>query len=832
MADMRQGEVRSGRDAEPARAPVEAETAATPGERSGTSASDAGGNGSAHSARRRDPESIGPYRVLERVGEGGMGTVYRAEQREPVRRIVAVKVVRPGLDTAEVLARFDAERQALALMNHPNVARVLDAGATDVGLPYFAMEYVSGVPLTRYCDESRLTVRQRLELFLEVCQAVQHAHQKGIIHRDLKPSNILVSQSDGGPVPKIIDFGIAKATSQALTEHTLCTRSGAMIGTPEYMSPEQASTGGVDVDTRSDIYSLGVILYELLTGSLPLDGGSLRRAGAEEMVRMIRETEPVRPSTRVGGSAPDEPAAAQRGCETRALRRQLSGDLDWIVMKCLEKSRARRYEAVTGLALDVRRHLDSEPVRARPPSTLYRLGKFARRHKGAAAAGAAAVLALLVGLAGASAGMLRARQARDNALAAQRQADAARLEADSAYRFLLALFSDYSDVKEFRQQMDAAAARLDAGWLTDQPALRAPIQARLGELYLGFSALDNTTGGKTACDLTRALARRQIEAALGLYRKLYGSNDRRVAGALAALASVHEHAGDPQAAEALYRDALVIRRGGQAAVMRRPASERLAQLRPPPGLYPAAKRRVESLQQEVAQQTLRLAGSPSDPYLYRARAVNRMRLGQFHQAANDFAKVVHLLPRDHWSWYYLACAQLYVGDESGYRQTCRHMLREFKETPVPAEADRTAKTCLLMAGAVDDLAPVEALIAKAMAPGAPPGFVPWFRMCKGILEYRRGNYAEALRWLPAGRTVYSGAGQATADSFMAMCHHRLGQRADALACLARAKAQVDRMVKPGTDDLADGAENVMMCHIAYFEATDMIMPEAATMAPR
>jgi serine/threonine protein kinase len=297
----------------------------------------------------KHPEQIGPFRILEKIGEGGMGVVYKAEQREPVRRIVALKVIKLGMDTKEVVARFEAERQALAMLAHPNVARVFEAGMTDNGRPYFAMEHVPGIALTQYCQEHEFTTKQRLDIFIPICQAVQHAHQKGIIHRDLKPTNILVTLVDGNAVPKVIDFGIAKATNQALTQHTLFTHTGTLIGTPEYMSPEQAQTSGLDVDTRTDVYSLGVILYELLTGTLPLDPKSLRQAGLEGMARMIKTAEPQKPSTRLitvlagaGAAAEkrDTPFGGQRNLHT--IQRELRGDLDWIVMKCLEKDRARR----------------------------------------------------------------------------------------------------------------------------------------------------------------------------------------------------------------------------------------------------------------------------------------------------------------------------------------------------------------------------------------------------------------------------------------------------------------------------------------------------------
>jgi WD40 repeat protein/serine/threonine protein kinase len=360
---------------------------------------------------------IGPYKLLQQIGEGGFGVVYMAEQQEPVRRKVALKIIKPGMDTREVIARFESERQALALMDHPNVARVLDAGATESGRPYFVMELVRGVPITEFCDKNHLPAAGRLELFNDVCRAVQHAHQKGIIHRDLKPSNILVTLHDGKPVPKVIDFGVAKATSQQLTQRTLFTAYGQMVGTPAYMSPEQAEMSGLDIDTRSDIYSLGVLLYELLTGTTPLEGKRLREAGYAEMQRMIREEEPPRPSTRLtslGGGA--TVLAGNRGTDVKRLAQLLRGDLDWIVMKSLEKDRNRRYDSPGAFAADVERFLRNEAILARPPSALYRLRKFARRNRAAVLTAAGLALLLLVGIGGTALGLLRAVRAENEAL--------------------------------------------------------------------------------------------------------------------------------------------------------------------------------------------------------------------------------------------------------------------------------------------------------------------------------------------------------------------------------------------------------------------------------
>jgi serine/threonine protein kinase/Flp pilus assembly protein TadD len=339
---------------------------------------------------------IGPYKLIEQIGEGGMGTVWMAQQQEPVKRLVAVKLIRAGMDSKQVIARFEAERQALALMEHPNIARVLDGGTTSAGRPYFVMDLVKGVPITTYCDEHRLTPRQRLELFLPVCQAVQHAHQKGIIHRDLKPSNVLVALYDGQPVPRVIDFGVAKAAGQSLTEKTLVTGFGAIVGTLEYMSPEQAELNQLDIDTRSDLYSLGVLLYELLAGSPPFVRKEMTQGGVLEMLRVIREQEPAKPSTKLSTAEGLPTLADNRGTEPAKLTRLVRGELDWIVMKALEKDRNRRYQTANAFALDVQRYLADEPVQACPPSAWYRARKFARRHKGGLALAALALFFLVL----------------------------------------------------------------------------------------------------------------------------------------------------------------------------------------------------------------------------------------------------------------------------------------------------------------------------------------------------------------------------------------------------------------------------------------------------
>ena len=449
---------------------------------------------------------IDRYRLLEAIGEGGFGTVYMAEQEEPVRRKVALKIIKLGMDTKQVIARFEAERQALAMMDHPNIAKVFDAGATDTGRPYFVMELVKGVPIGEYCDTESLSTRQRLELFVQVCRAVHHAHQKGVIHRDIKPSNVMVTLHDSRPVPKVIDFGIAKATNAKLTEKTLFTQYRQLVGTPEYMSPEQAEMSDLDVDTRSDIYSLGVLLYELLTGSTPFDSRELRRAGYGEIQRIICEEEPPKPSTRlssmmtavrrasrVNGEASDTPLssiARARRTDPWSLARSLRGDLDWIVMKALEKDRTRRYESAADLARDIERHLNNEAVIASPPSATYRLSKMVRRNRGTFVAAGLILAVLVLGIIGTSMGMVRA--VRAERLAREKTATVVAVN-EFLNRDLLAAVAPFSkDGRRrevlMREVLDVAAVRIeeassDGGRFWDKPLAEASIRTTLSDTY-------------------------------------------------------------------------------------------------------------------------------------------------------------------------------------------------------------------------------------------------------------------------------------------------------------------------------------------------------------
>ncbi len=508
------------------------------------------------------PAQIGPYKILEQIGEGGFGVVFMAEQRQPVRRMVALKIVKPGMDTRQVVARFESERQSLALMSHPNIAQIIDGGETASGRPYFVMELVRGVPITEFCDKNRSPAEERLKLFVSVCHAIQHAHHKGVIHRDIKPTNVMVTLDDGIPVVKVIDFGVAKAITQRLTEKTLFTAYGQMIGTPAYMSPEQASMSLLDVDTRSDIYSLGVLLYELLTGTTPIETAGLREAGYAEIQRLITEQQTPRPSTRL--SALGDTAivvAGNRATDPKHLSRLLAGDLDWIVMKALEKDRNRRYASPGIFADDVERYLRREAILARPPSATYRLVRFAQRRKGAVLAGAAVALTLLVGTSVSTWQAIVATRAREAALIAAMAEKKAKETAEAKE-------AETRTVLDFVQSRIFAAARPEgeAGGLGHdvtlkraalaalayvdrtfggQPLIEARLRATLGTsfLYLGEA--------KVAAD--------QYDRAHSIYEKMLGPNDpitlqstNNLAGSFRALGLY------PRALE-LYQDTLVRR---------------------------------------------------------------------------------------------------------------------------------------------------------------------------------------------------------------------------------------------------------------------------------
>jgi tetratricopeptide (TPR) repeat protein len=508
-----------------------------------------------HAPARDDFEGpIGRYHLLEQLGSGGFGDVYLAEQRAPVVRKVALKILKREMNTERFIARFEAERQALAMMDHPNIATVLDGGATAAGRPYFAMEFVQGDPITEYCDRQTLTPRARLDLFVQVCHAVQHAHQKGIIHRDLKPPNVLVALVDGVPVPKVIDFGIAKATTVPLTERAVHTRVHEVIGTPEYMSPEQAERTTMDIDTRSDIYSLGVLLYELLTGTTPLERERLRAAAPDDMPRLVRELETPTPSTRLR-QRPDTlgQVAARRGSTPTRLPGEIQGDIDWIVMKCLEKDRTRRYETAIAVAADIGRHLAGEPVTAAPPSTAYRVGKFVRRHRGGVLVAAALAGLLIAGIAGTSYGLVRAEARRAEAEGQRREADAQRTTAEQVLtvfqnmlkgvRAEVALGRDTTLLKEI---VNRTRDRVEAGEFKAQPMTEVSLRHSLGLTYLNLADYEN--------------AERMLAGALQLVNSASPGDETRMATALNNLGGLWFEAGRPQRAEEFFRASLDLQR--------------------------------------------------------------------------------------------------------------------------------------------------------------------------------------------------------------------------------------------------------------------------------
>ncbi len=594
-------------------------------------------------------DRLGPYRILRKIGEGGMGEVWEAEQREPVRRRVALKVIKRGMDTREVIARFETERQALALMSHRSIARVYDAGSTPSGRPYFAMEYVEGIPITDYCDRHRLSARDRLELLLEVCSAVQHAHQKGIIHRDLKPSNLLVKVEEGVAVPKVIDFGVAKATAQRLTEKTLFTQLGQWVGTPEYMSPEQADLTGLDVDTRTDVYALGVVLYELLVGAKPFDPETLRRAGFDEVRRVIREEDPPRPSTRLSSLGDGSTLAARnRRVDAATLRRDLEGDLDSITMKALEKDRTLRYGSPVELAADVERYLNHEPVLASPPGVVYRVRKFARRHRLLVTAAALVTTALVVG---AVATLWQAQIANRERAKAERRFNELRSLANS---FIFEVYDGIEDLPGATPVREVVVRR--ALEYLDNLAVEAQgdreLQKELAAAYTRVGAVQGTPSQANLGDYGGA--QKSFEKAVRILTELQASDPAdiesrqelarahmRLAELLEAVASTAEAASSYEAARALVEKAA--KHPSAPAELKHTltvANSRIADIRRRQGRYPEAlalQREILAMEQEA------LSREPTGIETRRDVAISRLAIAYGLEMVGDHAEAVEQL---------------------------------------------------------------------------------------------------------------------------------------------------------------------------------------------
>jgi serine/threonine protein kinase len=786
-------------------------------------------------------ETIGRYRLAEKLGEGGFGTVYVAEQQEPVKRRVAFKITKLGMDTKEVVARFKIERQALATMDHPGIAKVLDAGATNGGRPYFVMELVNGVKITEYCDQHKLSTHKRLELFIRVCRAIEHAHQKGIIHRDIKPSNILITMQDGQPVPKVIDFGIAKATQDPSADRAVVTLSDQFIGTPAYMSPEQAELGAIDIDTRTDIYSLGVLLYELLTAQTPLESKNLLARGFDEMRRMIREFEPQIPSLRLGSQKEsDSTSTAKRhGTDAHKLIHLVRGDLDWVVMKCLEKDRALRYETAGSLAADVQRVLDNEPVEARPPSKLYRFRKLVRRNKLAFAASIAIWVALVLGLGVTTWFVIQEKQERDLADIESKRADSARQIAEAS-REQAEVDRHKAEVE--RQQAEASRRKAEAA-LQQSEADRA--RAVAAEKQAVDSAKEALASEKKALDSEKEAqtARQQAETALQQARAEHSKADSAEKQAKDSQSLVQSALRDTEAAEsranaAAAKSEEATKSAAAEAGLRRQAEASAAAALAQVGQWRAALTNLltgldaappaEALKAANAFFTPEELKQPSAAPFLRARGNWHARLGDSAAAIADFSQALNMEPGDPELHHLLAPLLAENGAGDAYGHDCAQFLQQCRETNNPT----VAKDCLLAPARYVDLPSLVALASNAVAAHASEAHQAAGKLVLSLAAYRQGHFAEAADGAAKALSDPAELGEAAdaqADAVLAMAQQQLNHSDDARAALVKGEQIVDaKMPKPEMADLGGQWPDWVTARLLLHEARSLIPEQAAS----
>jgi serine/threonine protein kinase len=764
-------------------------------------------------------DRIGRYKLLQQIGEGGCGVVYLAEQEEPVRRQVALKVIKPGMDTKSVIVRFQAERQALALMDHPNIARVLDAGATELGRPYFVMELVQGVKITDYCDQNSLSTKERLKLFIQVCHAIQHAHQKGVIHRDIKPSNILVTTTaEGAALPVVIDFGIAKATTnQRLTDKTLFTALELLIGTPAYMSPEQAELTKIDVDTRTDIYSLGVLLYELLTGSTPFDTDVLLTAGLDEIRRVIREQEPIRPSTQLGKltEANLTVIAKHHRSEPPSLIRAIRGDLDWIVMKALEKDRTRRYATAHGFALDVQRFLSDEAILARPPSALYKFRKTVSRNRLLFTAVGAIALLLFAGLLIVTASLAKERQAL-------REAKTASAQSERVTKFL----EDVVNGDGPLNTLDKLATTLESEgkWSDAETARREALveyRKQLGNddtvaLY-AFRRLGLTIEAEGKWPEAEII---WIES-LAAWRKREGNEGRQSMYTLRKLGLAFEAEGKWPEAENVHREALAISRKQSGDE----GPEALADLQCVARDLVAQKKfgDAQKLLDEVLTPAFTRQKSGSDLVLAWVDMMGRR--GGWHEATTDATLLLQLQPGDNYNYHRLVGLLVMTHDRAAYEQTCQKFVKNFTNPTNPYVAERLAQDCLLLPHSGVDLGLIDKWADAAVTLGQGETSLPFFQAAKAMSNYRLGRFPEAVEWGEKAAKSSMTYAQAKAYAVLAMADWQLGQKDAALAMLSKGDLLAPSFL-PGNDtkDIGESWVAWLFARISLDEADALVQP--------